>query len=154
MLWTAAQQAPLSVGFSRQEHWSGLPFPSPVAIPDPGIEPTPPALAGKFFTESPGKALALGFPAIKPHCPLHLTGSQSKSSLRPAGHRVTVTGHKPLPPSMDIDFSHIHPRLSYLTSFDQWDINQEMWSKQRSGRYSGRERALSGCFEEAVTTIT
>ena len=37
--WTVACQAPLSVGFSRQEYWSGLPFPSPGDLPDPGIEP-------------------------------------------------------------------------------------------------------------------
>ena len=42
--WTVAHQAPLSVGFSRQEHWSGLPFPSPGDLPDPGIEPRSPAL--------------------------------------------------------------------------------------------------------------
>jgi len=38
------------MGFPRQEYWSGLPFPSPGDIPDPGIEPTSPALAGGFFT--------------------------------------------------------------------------------------------------------
>ena len=43
-LWTVAHQAPLSMGFSRQEYWSGLPFPPPGDPPDPGIEPTPPAL--------------------------------------------------------------------------------------------------------------
>ena len=37
--WTVARQAPLSMGFSRQEYWSGLPFPSPGDLPDPGIEP-------------------------------------------------------------------------------------------------------------------
>ena len=42
--WTVAYQAPLSVGFSRQECWSGLPFPSPGDLPDPEIEPGPPAL--------------------------------------------------------------------------------------------------------------
>ena len=42
--WTVARQAPLSLGFFRQECWSGLPFPSPRALPDPGIEPRPPAL--------------------------------------------------------------------------------------------------------------
>ena len=55
-LWTPAHQAPLSVGFSRQEYWSGLPFPPPGDLPDPGIEPESPALAGGFFTtEPPGK---------------------------------------------------------------------------------------------------
>ena len=51
--WTIACQAPLSMGFSRQEYWSGLPCPPPGDLPDPGTEPTslmPSALAGKFFT--------------------------------------------------------------------------------------------------------
>ena len=43
-LWTIARQAPLSMEFSRQEYWSGLPFPSPGDLPDPGAEPTTPAL--------------------------------------------------------------------------------------------------------------
>ena len=42
ILWTVACQAPLSMGFSRRERWSGLPFPSPEDLPDPGIEPTSP----------------------------------------------------------------------------------------------------------------
>ena len=56
--WIAAHQAPLSMGFSGQEYWSGLPFPSPGDLPDPGIVPTPlapPALAGFFTTAPPGK---------------------------------------------------------------------------------------------------
>ena len=40
-------------GISRQEYWSGLPFPSPGAVPNPGIEPASPALAGGFFTAEP-----------------------------------------------------------------------------------------------------
>ena len=44
ILWTVACQDPLSMGFSRKEYWSGLPFPSPGALPDPGIEPMSPAL--------------------------------------------------------------------------------------------------------------
>ena len=55
-------QAPLSMGFSRQEYWSGLPFPPPVDLPDPGIEPTSPALAGRFFTMKPSR---------KPYSPSH-----------------------------------------------------------------------------------
>ena len=55
--WTAACQAPLSMGFLWQEYWSGLPFPSRGDLPDPGIEPTSPASAGGFFTtEPPGKS--------------------------------------------------------------------------------------------------
>ena len=55
VLWTVACQVPLSMGFSRQEYWSGLPCSFPGDLPDPGIKPvslTPPALAGGFFTTS------------------------------------------------------------------------------------------------------
>ena len=51
--WTVAYQAPPSMGFFRQEYWSGLPFPSPGDLPNPGIEPMSPAvpaLTGGFFT--------------------------------------------------------------------------------------------------------
>ena len=51
--WTVAFQAPLSMGFSRQEYWSGLPFPSPEDLPNPEIKPVSlasPALAGRSFT--------------------------------------------------------------------------------------------------------
>ena len=48
--WTAAHQAPLSMGFPRQEYWSALPFPLPGDFSNPGIEPTLPALVGRFFT--------------------------------------------------------------------------------------------------------
>ena len=55
-LWTIARQAPLSMGFSQQEYWSGLPFPSPGDLPDPGIEPRSPALQADALTsEPPGK---------------------------------------------------------------------------------------------------
>ena len=59
--WTVACPDPLSMGFSRQEYWSGLPFPLMGYLADPGIEPTSPALqAVSLPTESPGKpSLAL-----------------------------------------------------------------------------------------------
>ena len=47
--WTVAHQAPLSMGFSRQEYWSGLPFPTPGYLPDAGMELKSPALAGRVF---------------------------------------------------------------------------------------------------------
>ena len=54
--WTAACQAPLSMGFSKQEYWSGLPFPSPGDLPDPGIEPGSPSLqANALLSKPPGK---------------------------------------------------------------------------------------------------
>ena len=51
--WTVAYQASLSMGFSRQEYWSGLPFPSPGDLPDPGIEPGSPALEADALTSEP-----------------------------------------------------------------------------------------------------
>ena len=57
--WTVAHRAPLSMGFSRQAYWTGLSFPSPGDLLDPGIEPASPELAGRFFTtEPPGNPLA------------------------------------------------------------------------------------------------
>ena len=60
-LWTVARQAPLFMGFSRQEYWSGLPFPSPGDLPNPWIElvcPVSPAFISRFFTTEP---------LVKPH---------------------------------------------------------------------------------------
>ena len=51
--WTIAYRAPLSMGFSRQEYWSGVPLPSPGDPPDPGIEPGSPALQGDAFLSEP-----------------------------------------------------------------------------------------------------
>ena len=54
--WTVAHQSPPSMGFSRQEYWSGLPFPSPGDLPDPRIEPRSPELQADALTsEPPGK---------------------------------------------------------------------------------------------------
>ena len=56
--WTVVHQAPLSMGFPRQEYCSGLPFPSPGNLLDITIEPASPALTGGFFTtEPPGKTI-------------------------------------------------------------------------------------------------
>ena len=56
--WTVACQFLQPMGFSRQEYWSGLPFPSPGDLPDPGEKPASPALAGGFLTtEPPGSPL-------------------------------------------------------------------------------------------------
>ena len=88
-LWTVAHHAPLSMGFSRQEYWSGLPCPPPRDLPDPGIESsslTSPALTGGFFTTS-----RLGSPityirsktvASNPlHTPLHYSSVSDISSI-------------------------------------------------------------------------
>ena len=80
---TVACQAPPSRGFPRQEYWSGLPFPSPGDLPNPGMEPASPALAGRFFiTEPPGKPWALSI--LRPKA-VHLSSSyfSSKQHLFP-----------------------------------------------------------------------
>ena len=63
--WTVALQAPLSMRFSRQESWKGLPFPSPGDLPGPGIEPrspvSPALQADSLLPEPPGKSKPLGF---------------------------------------------------------------------------------------------
>ena len=58
--WTVAWQAPLSKGFSRQEYWSGLPFPSPGDLPNPGVDPGSPALQTDFLSSEPP-----GTPSVK-----------------------------------------------------------------------------------------
>ena len=59
--WASAHQAPLSMGFPRQEYWNGLLFPSPGDIPDPGTKAMSPILAGRLFTtELPGKPKSPG----------------------------------------------------------------------------------------------
>ena len=83
--WTVAHQAPLSMGFSRQEHWGGMPFPPPGDLPDPRAEPaspSSPASASRLFTiESPGKpqdgvlSLHCNYPCVQvclPHQTEHL----------------------------------------------------------------------------------
>ena len=57
--WTVDRQAPLSMEFSRQEYWSGVPFPSPKDVPDPGIEPGSPALQGDSLLSEPPKCHTL-----------------------------------------------------------------------------------------------
>ena len=71
-LWSVACQAPLSVGFSRQEYWSRLPFPSPGNLPNPGIKPASlvsPVLVGGFFTSVPP-----GKPKISQRFSVHSQG--------------------------------------------------------------------------------
>ena len=66
--WTVSYQAPPSMGFSRQEHWSGLPFPSPGDLPDLGIEPGSPVLqAHALPPEPPGTGEPGGLPSLGSH---------------------------------------------------------------------------------------
>ena len=93
--WTVARQAPLSMGFSRQGYWRGLPFPPPGDLSNPGIEPVSPALAGRFFTtEPPGKPGQVGR-EVRNH--EHLASAHSSQ-----GHADAMGTHgedKALPPT-------------------------------------------------------
>ena len=64
-LQTVARQAPWSIGLPRQDQWCGLPFPSPVDLPDPGVKPMSPALAGEFFTAEPSGKYEEGVLVLK-----------------------------------------------------------------------------------------
>ena len=78
--WTVARQAPLSMEFSRQEYWSGLPFPPPGDLPNPGIEPASPALeSGFFITGRPGKSF--GYIQVASNSPRLLKSWYSPHSL-------------------------------------------------------------------------
>ena len=68
--WIVACQAPLSMAFPRQEYWSGLPFPPPGDLPNPGSKPASPALEGGFFTRVTRKACFAVDPSFKGKVPL------------------------------------------------------------------------------------
>ena len=87
--WIVAYQAPPSVGFSRQEYWSGWPFPSPGNLPDPGIEPRSAALqADALPSEPPGKPKETETQAYQTACP-HVAGTGSQCIHFPKGRTVT-----------------------------------------------------------------
>ena len=94
--WTVAHQAPLSVGFPRQEYWSGVPFPSPMDLPNPGIEFESAALACGFFTiEPPREAIYKRQMRINVHvCAIvgFPGGSDGKESACNAGDLDLIPG--------------------------------------------------------------
>ena len=97
--WTVAYQAPPSVGFSRQEYWSGVPFPSPGDLPNPGVKPRSPALqADSLLSEPPGKPhMFYQFSSVTQSC-LTLCG--------PMNHSMTgLPVHHHLP---EFTQTHVH----------------------------------------------
>ena len=101
--WPVALWTPLSLGFSRQEYWSGLPLPLPGELPHPGIEPTclmSPALAGRLFTTEPPhfNRKTRKKSHVKHHLntdetwvtPLVITGMSACFSIRGCGSRMYV----------------------------------------------------------------
>ena len=86
--WTVSHQAPLSVGFSRQEYWNGKPFPSPGNLPNPGIEPESPALVSGFFTVwATRKEKAIGMK----HWLLFVQGLPLRASIPPGSENSHLT---------------------------------------------------------------
>ena len=98
--WTIAYQAPPCMEFPRQDYWSGLPFPSPGYIPDPGIEPRSPALqADALPTELPGKPSNLERPLLNPYfkyilCYYHLPHHYLPLSHNPRLFKMEQTSEK------------------------------------------------------------
>ena len=91
--WTILYQAPPSMGFSRQEYWSGLPFPFPRYFPDPGIEPRSPALqADALPSEPPGRRT----PA---ECPIIQLNSDTIYPKIASDSQVDGSAHKTAPPT-------------------------------------------------------
>ena len=115
--WTAAYQAPLSMGFSRQKSWSGLPFPSPGTLPDPGIESRSPALqAGALTSEPPEKP----YLSLLLKCLSHLSHTAAAQLLKvlsdvPRGSRARPLSSLPLPLPSEL-WSWLVP----MTRFTTW----------------------------------
>ena len=114
--WTIAHQAPPSMGFSRQEYWSGVPFPSPGDLLDPGIEPRSPALqADSLPSEPPGKPLSLRDGEKYTWQLLSIRGSYLPHLIH---HWL-------------IDLSVLYSKISttLLKSFSAWSSGNLLWSK-------------------------
>ena len=159
--WTVVRQASLSMGFSRQECWRGLPFPSPGDLLHLEIEPMSPELAGGFFTaEPPGKPSASQFPmAIFILCLLHLSTLWPHLFLK----TVSSTGGRTLPslgrpPKQRWLFLIIDPPLPFfgnmLGSQTQGNFGRAHWRPRVRLQFphdcavrSGRETTLrsTGC---------
>ena len=113
--WTAAHQAPLSMGFSKQEYWSGLPCPPAGDLPDPGIEPaslTSPALAGGFFTTSATwePCMMESYSAIKQNevMPFAITQTDLEIKLSDVRQTETTTVWYHLSAGSKIQHKHTH----------------------------------------------
>ena len=101
--WTSARQAPLSTGFSRQEYWSGLPFPSPGDLPHLGIKPTSlesPTLAGRFFTTSAISETHVAPLACYHRAPVPTARWQEEARAAPVSSGHLVRFCRPLTPSV------------------------------------------------------
>ena len=125
----AACQAPLSMGFSRQEYWSGLPFHSPGDLPNAGIKPKSPALAGTFFTTEPtGKPYNS---AILDAC-MHLGDIYRKihSSTVDKSKQLKTT-HRSINSEMD-KFYYGHKMKYYTALKNELHLSTSIWMNLKS----------------------
>ena len=120
--WTVAHQAPLSMGFSRQEYWSGLPFPSPGDLPDPGIEPRSPALQADTLTsEPPGK------PDTEPLAKIHEPYSSTMKIKSGQSAALSLEGDK---------FTLFHPIWTHIRIL--WSSKTQNWPFSPTPNYQNR----------------
>ena len=112
-----AHQAALSMGSARQEHSSELPFPSTGDLPDPGLKPVPPALAGGFFTAEPRKALCLSVCVYVSVC-MHLFISTSFCVTAAVHfHASSLSNQSPNAGHLDCFWSFATAVLSWLVLY-------------------------------------
>ena len=147
--WTVACQTPLSMGFSRQECWSGLPFPSPGDLPDPGIKPGSPALqVDSLLSEPPGKP-CVNDGQVKEPLPLRICtapeGSHSSGYTGQQGPGLSTQSYcssaakrdspprpppiHPIPPSVLLSNPHgqcLHPTEGPLDQAKQETLTAEV----------------------------
>ena len=146
--WTAAHQAPLSMGFSRQEYWSGLPFPSPGDLLDPGIEPMSPALqahTGRHFnlwaTRKPkfGGKVKLFLPIAHHKIPLSIESSwQEYHSGLPFPSPVDLPhpGIEPGSPALQVDSLPTEPPFDKESPTYQKNLKTIKNSTEQNCSYS------------------
>ena len=132
-LWTIASQAPLSLGFSRQDYWSGLPFPSPGDLPNPGIKPTSlisPALAGGFFITRviwTGSSKSLGKDRCRSRCLGSGLPPLPRTKLR-NGEWFAKSEWFRLPPSQDGTWRKVGMTSPFTSdTLRSWDQGQAIW---------------------------
>ena len=117
--WTAACQASSFLGFSRQEYWSGLPFPSPEDLPGPGIKPGSPALqADAFPSEPPGKPIRL----LKDHNMQHASKNQHVNKRNFHSSMHSLMNHFFKKQSLSQVSSLYRPHESYTLTLVQFSM--------------------------------
>ena len=116
--WTVAYQAPLSMGFSRQEYWSGLPFPSPGDLPDPEMEPRASALQEDALPSEPlGKPTIYFYFLPHPHSMWDFSSLTRDGTPVPSALEGGVLSTEPLGKSQISSFFNSYLTFHYLGSF-------------------------------------